>query len=599
MLVEAFYHRAKGSWAFPDGSGAVLVRMRTKRDDADAVTIVFGDKYDWYRTERRASMEKRITDERFDYWEALVRPPFGRLSYRFELQSGEERHWYAERWDAPQPGEGEFGNFEYPYVGNADLYEPPSWVKDAVFYQIFPDRFANGDATNDPEEVEAWGGKPTRENYFGGDLQGVIDKLDYLETLGVNAIYFNPLFQAKSYHKYDTTNYFEVDRHFGSKETLRQLVEACHRRGIRVLLDAVFNHAGEHFPPFRDAIDNGASSPYADWFLVREWPMQAKADGSTTYETFGFEPHMPKFNTANPKVRDYLLEVARYWIRETDIDGFRLDVANEVDHAFWRKFREAVKSLKPDAYILGEIMHDATPWLQGDQLDAVMNYAVTDFAMKFFVKDVFHAAQFANCIGNQLAMYPSKVSEIAFNLLDSHDTPRLLTLCHNDKDRMKLAVIFQFTYPGTPCIYYGDEVGLTGGGDPDNRQCMEWDPDKQDLDLLAFYRQATRLRRSSRALRDGGFRFLQAESGARTLVYERSNEEERIIVLLNASAEARTIELPQLDGSWRDAWHEEAAAGDKSDGWFLLPPYGFRIFKQAGVHDASVSMERKKPVGVI
>ncbi|GIQ62169.1 hypothetical protein PACILC2_07370 [Paenibacillus cisolokensis] len=213
----------------------------------------------------------------------------------------------------------------------------------------------------------------------------MIDRLDYLTELGVNAIYFTPVFEATTNHKYDTSDYFRVDPHFGTNETLKTLVRECHARGIRVLLDAVFNHSGRQFAPFVDVIEKGEESLYKDWFHVRKWPLRIE-DGVPTYETFAFEPIMPKLNTSNPEVRDYLLKVASYWMDEIGIDGWRLDVANEVDHQFWREFRQTVKKANPDAYILGEIMHDAMPWLQGDQFDAVMNYPFTNTVIDFSLR---------------------------------------------------------------------------------------------------------------------------------------------------------------------------------------------------------------------
>ncbi|MWC26997.1 alpha-glycosidase [Paenibacillus sp. MMS18-CY102] len=582
MNIEAIHHQARSSWASANAGQSVSIRIRTKRDDASAVTLVYGDKYDWASTLQQAAMDKWISDERFDYWEASVKPPHGRLSYRFHVLSTDEHIWYAERWHKNVPYEDAFGNFEFPYVSIADVFTPPAWVKDAVFYQIFPDRFANGDPSINPKDVEPWGGTPTIDNYFGGDLQGVIDKLDYLAKLGVNAIYFNPLFQAASYHKYDTIDYFAVDRHFGDIGTLKRLVSECHKRGIRVMLDAVFNHAGRYFPPFIDVLENGSASPYADWFLVHEWPIIDKR-GATTYETFGFEPHMPKFNTANPIVRDYLLNVARFWIEECDIDGYRLDVANEVDHAFWRKFRELVKALKPDAYILGEIMHDSMPWLQGDQLDGIMNYPVTDFILKFMVKDVLDAREFADAVGGWMALYPHQVNETAFNLLSSHDIPRLLTLCQGNIDRMMLATMFQFTYPGAPCIYYGDEVGLTGEGDPDNRKCMEWDESRQNQELLHFFAQTIALRKQYEALRSGMFRFLQASPGSHQIAYERKNDHEHFIIAMNASPEPQSLILALPEGHWQNVWNSKAklaARTNEGNVTIQLPPYGFQIFKQ-------------------
>lgn len=542
MNRGALYHRHKQNWAFMYDDEQVRVRLRAARGDIDEAIVCYGDKYDWHGTERRARMEIKLADALYDYWEADIAVDTRRLSYRFLLTSGQERIYYGERWLDELPPEASFGNFEYPYMNPADAIRPPGWVKDAVFYQIFPDRFARSGETAAGGPFEPWGSAPTKQNAFGGDLRGAMDKLDHLSALGVNAIYFTPLFQAPSSHKYDTENFYAVDPQFGTGETLKALVQACHARGIRVLLDFVFNHTGSRFPPFVDVLERGAASPYADWFHVRSWP-DPLSGAPLVYETFGYESDLPKLNVSHPATAEYLLDVAAYWLREADIDGFRLDVANEIDHRFWRRLRETVKAEKPDAYLLGEIFHDAMAWLGGDQLDAVMDYPVRDLAIKFFASGKIDAQTFANVVSQQLAMYPQQVCEASFQLLGSHDTARLLTLCGGDEARMKLAVLFQFTYIGAPCIYYGDEIGMSGENDPDNRRCMVWEPEAQNRELFAFYRDMIALRRSHGALRGGGIRFLHAPAGGRTLAYERYAGDERIVVAFNAGERPQTLRL--------------------------------------------------------
>jgi glycosidase len=578
MLLEAIEHRPKGNWASASGPGTVELRIRTKRDDAREVSVLFGDKYAWDRTKALHPMRKFASDALFDYWQAFVTPPFRRLCYTFRIGDGRSEVWMTERGFSPDRPASPQGLFEFPYVNPCDIFEPPAWVKDAVFYQIFPERFANGDPANDPEGAEPWGGEPTPSNFFGGDLQGVIDHLDYLSELGVTAIYFTPVFEAPSNHKYDTRDYLKVDPHFGTNAKLKELVDACHARGIRVLLDAVFNHAGRTFPPFVDCLEKGEASRYAGWFHVREWPLAVK-DGIPTFETFAFTDHMPKFNTENPEVQDYLLGVARYWIGEVGIDGWRLDVANEVDHRFWRKFRDTVKAIKPDAYILGEIWHDALPWLQGDQFDAVMNYPFTTAVLDFFVERKLDAKGFADRLGRLLAAYPTRATEVAFNLLGSHDTPRLLTLCGENAALMKLAALAQFTFFGAPCIYYGDEIGLTGGHDPGCRKCMEWDPARQNRDLLEFYRWLIALRRGAEPLRTGEFRVLRAEAGERVFAYMRASGGERYAIAINNQDQPASVRLTLGEGTWTDVRTRETADAPGGQMEVALEPFGFRIWR--------------------
>jgi cyclomaltodextrinase len=581
MLLEAIYHRPKQNWAYAYNEITLHIRIRTKRYDAERVELIAGDKYDWSGTMTTVEMTMLSSDALFDYWEASIEPPYRRLRYAFRLTGSEGEVYFTENGFPAELPDNPNTFFDFPYINKVDVFAPPAWVKDAVFYQIFPERFANGDPSLNPEKTEDWGGKPTPTNFFGGDLQGVLDRLDHLVELGINAVYFTPLFEATTNHKYDTENYMQVDRHFGTNEKLKELVEACHERGIRVLLDAVFNHAGRTFPPFVDALKNGENSVYANWFHVREWPLQV-VDGIPTYETFAFEPMMPKLNTENPDVKAYLFNVARYWIEKIGVDGWRLDVANEVDHQFWREFRLAVKQVNPEAYILGEIWHDAMMWLEGDQFDSVMNYPFTNAALDFFGHQTIDAKAFADAIGKQLAAYPQQVTETAFNLLDSHDTPRLLTICGDEVNAMKLAVLFQLTYPGAPCIYYGDEVGMNGAGDPDCRKCMVWEPEQQNQELLALYKQALALRREHAALRSSDIRFLQAADGedGGVIVYERRDGAERILVAMNARGREAVAAVP-AGGVWVSLLDEQQRLEPVAGKLLLqLPGYGYGIWKQ-------------------
>lgn len=575
MLLEALYHVPRDKWAYAYDSATIHLRVRTKRDDVENVYAMTGDKYDWSGTYQEIPLEKAAHDHMFDYWEVAVKPKFKRLSYAFKLTAGTETVYMMDTGishDGPNPP-GEL--YEFPYIHDIDVFKVPEWAKKAVFYQIMPERFANGDPANDPEHTLPWGGQPTADNFFGGDLKGVLDHLDDLTDLGINAIYFTPLFVSPSNHKYDTVDYKQVDPHFGDNELLKRVVEECHSRGIRVVLDAVFNHCGEQFPPFQDVLKNGADSKYADWFHINEFPVRIK-NGIPTYDTFGFFGNMPKFNTANPEVKEYLLGVAEYWIREIKLDGWRLDVANEVDHHFWRDFRQVVKNANPEAYIIGEVWSDSLTWLMGDQFDSVMNYPFADKVLEFFNggMDGYH---FSNEMGALIMRYPQQTNEVVFNMLCSHDTPRLLTRVGEDKRKLKLCVVFLFTYIGTPCIFYGDEIGITGGGDPDCRKCMEWDPTKQDRELYDFYKLMIELRRQHNALRQGRFRFLQANVNDPCIVYERMDDHMHFTVWMNNTGKYRTLAHPMETDDWRDALSQERVKPKDGVMHIGLDPYGFRI----------------------
>jgi cyclomaltodextrinase len=451
----------------------------------------------------------------------------------------------------------------------------PEWVRDAIFYQIFPDRFARSDRVPKPSNLEEWFSQPTVHGFKGGDLLGVLEHLDYLQDLGVTALYFNPVFQSVANHRYHTHDYYRVDPILGGNEALRALLEEAHRRGMRIVLDGVFNHASRSFFQFSHIVENGPLSPYVDWFVVNEFPLRPyhAPRGQHGYAAWWDMPALPKLNVATPAVREFLLDVATYWI-DFGIDGWRLDVPAEIDDDdFWREFRRRVKGANPEAYIVGEIWHKATRWLQGDQFDAVMNYLFTRACLGFFVGDNLlrsevaqsgyqsidtrTAEEFRDEIEELLRMYDRSITEVQFNLLGSHDTPRFKTLARGDDTAYRLATLFQMTYPGTPCIYYGDEIGMEGSHDPGCRDAFPWDESKWDQELRAFVQRCITLRRSYAALRRGEFIWLFAGQGV--VAYQRTLEEEAVIVVLNNSHRPVRLDVPVgehvPDGlSFRHAW---------------------------------------------
>ncbi len=455
----------------------------------------------------------------------------------------------------------------------------PKWVKDAIFYQIFPDRFAR--SNHNPSgnlSFETWDSPPTVHGFKGGDLYGVIEKLDYLRELGITAIYFNPIFASASNHRYHTYDYYNVDPLLGGNDALRKLIKEAHKREIRIVLDGVFNHASRGLWQFHHVLECGDGSPYRDWFFFDPERLNGKKhwgaypgthelrslqhEDSVTaigYRGWWNLPALPKFNTNTPAVREFLFDVAEYWVK-FGIDGWRLDVPAEIDDdEFWREFRRRVRAINPDTYIVGEIWHEAQRWLLGDQFDAVMNYLVTAISLNFFaanhldfhaihqaggIKDRIHpmnAYDAANDMDRLLHLYPLDITYAQLNLLDSHDMPRFLTCASGDKDSLKLAWLFMFTIPGAPCIYYGDEIGLDGGHDPDCRKSFPWDESRWDKDLLEYAKSCIALRTKHTAFRRGQYKRLYAEG--EVLAYSRSYNNEIFTIAFNTSKEEKTIEL--------------------------------------------------------
>ncbi|WP_424766802.1 alpha-glycosidase [Paenibacillus sp. sgz302251] len=576
MLKESLHHSYDKKWAYASDRDTFCLRLRSKRNDVEEAFAITGDKYDWDNNYRELQMEKIAADQLYDYWEAAIQPEHKRFSYGFRLRSGEETLWLIETGIYGEQPTPPGGYFEVPFIHEIDLFDAPEWARNAVFYQIMPDRFANGDPDNDPEGVQPWGEPPSGDSHFGGDLQGIIDHLDHLSDLGVNAVYLTPIFTAPTNHKYDTVDYKQIDPQFGDTELLKKLVQSCHEREIRVVLDAVFNHTSEQFPPFQDVLEHGENSKYKDWFHLHGFPVEVK-DGIPNYAAFGFFGNMPKLNTANPEVKQYLLDIAAYWIKEVDIDGWRLDVANEIDHTFWRDFRRAVKAAKPDTFIIGEVWGNSLHWLHGDQFDSAMNYPVTNQILDFFSSSDRRGSDFAEEINKLLMRYPQQTNEVMFNLLSSHDIPRAATRMGGNKQRLKQSVVFMMTYTGVPCIYYGDEIGLDGDNDPDCRKCMEWHPDMQDRELYDFYKMVIALRKEFGTLQNGRFRFLHADNEIGTIIYERLNGMQHVTVWMNNTEDTVLLKHPMKAGDWRDAMTGEDVPTNEEQLQIELEPLGFRI----------------------
>jgi neopullulanase len=456
----------------------------------------------------------------------------------------------------------------------------PDWVQDAIFYQIFPDRFAKSERNPSRNlQFESWDSPPTAQGFKGGDLYGVAERLDYLKDLGVTALYLNPIVASASNHRYHAFDYYAVDPLLGGDKAFKFLLDKAHKMNIRIVLDGVFNHASRGFWQFHHVLECGESSPYRDWFHfdperltgMKHWgaypgPQELRAlkHGENSLTAIGYGawwnlPALPKFNTDSPTAREFLFDVAEYWIK-LGADGWRLDVATEIDDdSFWQEFRNRVRKINPEAYIVAEIWHESQRWLQGDQFDAIMNYDVTRPVISFFSNgkldlEVLHqqtnyhgihhsidAHEFANRIDHNLGLYKKDITYSQLNLLDSHDTPRFLSCASGDKDTLKLAWLFLFTYPGAPCIYYGDEIGMDGEHDPYCRKSFPWDESKWDKNLLNYAKEVIALRKKNPALRRGDFKRLWSDHGV--YAFSRTYKGRTFVVALNASESPQQIHV--------------------------------------------------------
>jgi glycosidase len=464
-------------------------------------------------------------------------------------------------------------------------WSAPEWARERVFYQIFPDRFFNGDPANDPPGTVPWDSLPTRDNFFGGDLTGIRAKLDYLERLGIGALYLTPFFRARTNHRYDTSDYLQIDPAAGRLDDFRALVRVSHQRDMRLILDAVFNHCGDGFWAFEDVVQHGALSRYADWFSVNSYPITMTPP---SYQTCGGAAFLPKLNHADPAVRDYLLKVARYWL-EQGADGWRLDVPWKVPLDFWRAFRAEVLKVRPDAYIVAETWRGTAPWLGGDTVHGVMNYRLREAILDYCAWDHMDAEDFDYELA-QLRAEHGASAPYHLTLLGSHDTARILTVCGGDAERARLAAILQFTYIGIPMIYYGDEIGMAGENDPLCRAGMIWDERRWNTRLYETYRRLIALRRAHAALTHGGFEPLTVFNAV--YAYHRFQDEESVVVVLNPREARQEVRVPLGRAAGRATTWEDALTGERfpvHEGMLVLAHLpsraGYVLLPRKGAHD--------------
>lgn len=558
MDFNAVYHRANDNYCYPLDEEQLIINIKTGYD-VKYVNLIQGDPFksgilgggeNWSGDAVNIPFKKRLKNQL--WWTTTVKPEYKRLKYYFELQTENEKWFYFEDGfvsESQMQLEGRSRQcFVFPWMNPADIPVTPAWVNDTIWYQIFPERFCNGDPSINPERTLPWRNKGpvTNQEFFGGDLQGIINKLDYIKDLGVSGLYLTPINEAPSSHKYDTTDYTKIDPHFGSEETMVNLVREAHNRGIRVMLDGVFNHSGKLFAPWIDVKEKGPQSEYWDWFMINEWPFREEGGCAQAkqYYTFAFFDGMPKLNTNNPKVREYLIGICENWVRNYDVDGIRLDVANEISHAFCKELRSHLKAIKPDIYILGEIWHDAMPWLRGDEFDAVMNYPLAESIKDFWIDKSLTNEDFEYTINRCYTGYMQQTNDVLFNLLDSHDTKRLRSDVKNlDEYFQQLAVLF--TMPGSPCIYYGTEIAMEGGYDPDCRRCMPW----EDIDngvydeRIEIIKSLLHLRRSEPLLRNRNFHFPNRINKPRVIEFNKMGWLDNYVeVIINCEEEDIEIE---------------------------------------------------------
>ena len=541
MEYSAIFHDMDKRFCYAIDKDLFVIRVQVKKDDMKEVILHYEDKYipmERKDTRMTLPMKKVATSQFHDYYEAQLQMHLICLRYFFEFTDMQGEKVY-------------YGNYEFDKecITNRDrmfdcpqnlreeeMFEVPQWAANKVVYQIFPSRFA----TTQPVDKELWYKAPiTPMDDLHGNLRGIIEHLDYIKDLGIDVVYLTPIFKSNSCHKYDTIDYYQVDPSFGTTEDLKELVQKSHERGMKVVLDAVYNHTGREFFAFQDILEKGEKSKYLDWYFIDELPPRGEWGEIPNFKCFGYYGGMPKLNLKNPEVEKYITDVACYWIKECDIDGWRLDVGDEISHFFWKNFRKAIKAVKKDMLIIGEIWHYAGDFLEGDEWDTVMNYPFYLNLIDLLADEKINVSQFVQNLGYLKGRLNKKCYPLMWNLIDSHDTARFLHLCHDNKKKQHLAAAFQLLLPGMPMVYYGDEYAMPGANDPDCRRGMYWDEEYQDKEMYNWYKKLMQVRKTHACIVEGEMIETIANDDEDTIVMIRKNGEETIAMFFNCGNSAK------------------------------------------------------------
>ena len=541
MEYSAIFHDMDKRFCYAIDKDLFVIRVQVKKDDMKEVILHYEDKYipmERKDTRMTLPMKKVATSQFHDYYEAQLQMHLICLRYFFEFTDMQGEKVY-------------YGNYEFDKecITNRDrmfdcpqnlreeeMFEVPQWAANKVVYQIFPSRFA----ATQPVDKKLWYKAPiTPMDDLHGNLRGIIEHLDYIKDLGIDVVYLTPIFKSNSCHKYDTIDYYQVDPSFGTTEDLKELVQKSHERGMKVVLDAVYNHSGREFFAFQDILEKGEKSKYLDWYFIDELPPRGEWGEIPNFKCFGYYGGMPKLNLKNPEVEKYITDVACYWIKECDIDGWRLDVGDEISHFFWKNFRKAIKAVKKDMLIIGEIWHYAGDFLEGDEWDTVMNYPFYLNLIDLLADEKINVSQFVQNLGYLKGRLNKKCYPLMWNLIDSHDTARFLHLCNDNKKKQHLAAAFQLLMPGMPMVYYGDEYAMPGANDPDCRRGMYWDEEYQDKEMYNWYKKLMQIRKAHACIVEGEMIETITNDDDDTIVMIRKNGDETIAMLFNCGNSAK------------------------------------------------------------
>ena len=524
---------------------------------------------------RPVELRKYAETDRFVFWGVQVEFRANVAKFSFAATTEDNLNLYL--------GTSGIANFISPsekWIYDSSIYQRhsiPDWVYGSVMYQVFPERFANGRSEINPENTVEWGSVPTRLDFQGGDLYGVIDKLDHIESLGVNILYLNPIFLSGSTHKYDSWDHFKVDPTLGGDDGLRDLISNCHDRNIKVILDCSLNHVHPRHFAFQDIVKNGENSEYKNWFTIFDYPVRlihrphlyantykVGWDGNEeeykrylektfeetkvpvevrdddgpivepSYKAWWGVPDMPKVNFESKEARQWALDVTKHWIENFDIDGWRMDVAKELDFSFWKEFRDIAHKANKDTLLISEIFGDTSQWLQGDRFDGTMNYSFREAMTDYFATKRINNKEFADSLANLYSMYSFEALSSCQNLLSSHDVKRFLNRCGKEEDGILGAIFLQATFPGIAGIYYGDEIGLGGADDPFNREPFPWHSEESwNSTILDYTKKLMNIKKSSSIFKYGRFELL--DDNEQFVAFRRILKDESMLCIINRS----------------------------------------------------------------
>ena len=524
---------------------------------------------------RSLELRKYGETDRFAFWGTQVEFRSSIVKFSFAATTKDNLNLYF--------GTSGIANFISPSEkwnydsSNYQRHTIPDWVYGSVMYQVFPERFSNGRQDINPQNTVEWGSIPTRLDFQGGDLYGVIDRLDHIESLGVNILYLNPIFLSGSTHKYDSWDHFKVDPTLGGDDGLKDLISNCHDRDIKVILDCSLNHVHPRHFAFQDIVKNGEKSKYKDWFTIFDYPVrlihrphlyantykvgwdgneeeyrrylektfdetkvpvEVKDDDGPivepSYKAWWGVPDMPKVNFASTEARQWALDVTKYWIENFDIDGWRMDVAKELDFSFWKEFRDIAHEAKKDTLLISEIFGDTSQWLQGDRFDGTMNYSFREAMTDYFAIKRINNKEFADSLAYLYSMYSFEALSSCQNLLSSHDVKRFLNRCGNDEEGILGAIFLQATFPGIAGIYYGDEIGLGGADDPFNREPFPWHNEESwNSTILDFTKKLMNIKKSNAIFKYGRFELLNEND--QFVAFRRILKDESMLCIIDRS----------------------------------------------------------------